>query len=169
MTTLYVLNTSDPTNSDTGLYTITRLGTNESNGDQLWAVEGNLTAFISDNPEAIDYYESEDWFLNFYPDAVGDTPLEKYLNAINGVGGMNPPKWSNILPALASSSFFAKVLTTQNPNAFSALQTTVQYRNMDLFTALAKAALDAIPGGLSQEEIEELSAILADNNFPYIS
>ena len=168
MTTLYILNTSDPINSDTELYAITRLGTNEANSDRLWAVDGDLVAFESDYPDAGDYYESDNWFLNFYPDAVGDTPLEKYLNAINGVGGMNPPKWSNILPALASSSFFAKVLTTQNPNAFSALQTTVQYRNMDLFTALAKATLDAIPGGLSQEEIEELSVILAENNFPLV-
>jgi hypothetical protein len=81
----------------------------------------------------------------------------------------NPPKWNNILPALASSSFFAKILTTQNPNAFSALQTTVQYRNMDLFMVLAKATLEAIPGGLSQEELEELGGILADNNFPSVN
>ena len=113
-------------------------------------------------------YESDDWFLNFYPDAVGDTPLEKYLNAINGVTMDNPPKWNNILPALASSSFFAKILTTQNPNAFSTLQTVVQYRNLDLFMALAKATLEGIPGGLSQEEIEELGGILADNNFPSV-
>ena len=78
----------------------------------------------------------------------------------------NPLKWNNILPALASSSFFAKILTTQNPNAFSALQTVVQYRNLDLFTALAKATLDAIPGGLSGEEKEELEVLLKANNFP---
>ena len=168
MTTLYILNTSNPVSRNFELYTITRLGTNESNSDHLWAVEGDLAAFKNDYPEASDYYESDDWFLNFYPDAPGDTPLEKYLNGINGVGMNNPPKWNNILPALASSSFFAKILTTQNPNAFSALQTVVQYRNLDLFMALAKATLDAIPGGLSQEEIEELGGILADNNFPTV-
>ena len=168
MTTLYILNTSNPVSRNSELYTITGLGTNESNGDHLWAVEGDLAAFKNDYPEAGEYYDSPYWFLNFYPDAVGDTPLEKYLNAINGVGMNNPPKWNNILPALASSSFFAKILTTQNPNAFSALQTVVQYRNLELFQALAKGTIDAIPGGLSGEETEELGKILADNNFPTV-
>ena len=166
MTTLYILEDATFISEE---YTLVRLGTNESNGDRLWAVDGNLVAFTADYPQAKDYYESDDWFLNFYPDAVGDTPLEKYLNAINGVTMDNPPKWNNILPALASSSFFAKILTTQNPNAFSTLQTVVQYRNLDLFMALAKATLEGIPGGLSQEEIEELGRILVDNNFPSVN
>ena len=149
------------------LYSIVPIATNEANGDLLYAVDGDLQQFESNNSNTREYYEA-DWFQNAFPDAPGDTPLEKYLNAINGVSMNNPPKWNNILPALASSSFFAKILTTQNPNAFSALQTVVQYRNLDLFMALAKATLDAIPGGLSQEEIEELGRILVDNNFPSV-
>jgi hypothetical protein len=148
-------------------YKITQIATNEANGDILYVVDGNISEFESDHLEAFPYYEA-DWFQNFCPNSPGDTPLEKYLNAINGVGMDNPPKWNNILPALASSSLFTKILTTQNPNAFSALQTVVQYRNMDLFMVLAKATLEAIPGGLSQEEIEELGGILADNNFPSV-
>ena len=135
------------------------------NGDYLYAVDGNAQLFLQLNPTARQYYEA-DWEQNAFPNAPGDTPLEKYLNAINGVTMDNPLKWNNILPALASSSFFAKILTTQNPNAFSALQTVVQYRNLDLFTALAKATLDAIPGGLSGEEKEELEVLLKANNFP---
>ena len=150
-----------------GDYKATQIATNEANGDLLYAVDGDLQQFVENNPDAKEYYEA-DWFQNIFPDAPGDTPLEKYLNAINGVSMNNPPKWNNILPALAGSSFFAKILITQNPNAFSALQTVVQYRNMDLFQTLAKATLDGIPGGLSQEEIEELGGILADNNFPSV-
>ena len=151
-----------------GDYKATQIATNEANGDLLYAVDGDLQQFVENNPDAKEYYEA-DWFQNIFPDAPGDTPLEKYLNAINNMTEPNPPKWNNILPALASSSFFAKILTTQNPNAFSALQTVVQYRNLDLFQTLAKATIDAIPGGLSQEEIEELGGILADNNFPSIN
>jgi hypothetical protein len=165
MITLFILESITISSPD---YTVQLIGSNQTNQDRLFAVDGDLTAFKTDYPQAVDFYEG-DWFLNFYPDAVGDTPLEKYLNAINGVGMDNPPKWNNILPALASSSFFTKILTTQNPNAFSALQTVVQYRNMDLFMVLAKATLEAIPGGLSQEEIEELGGILADNNFPAVN
>ena len=151
-----------------GDYKVIQIATNEANGDLLYAVDGDLQQFEANNSKAKEYYEA-DWFQNVFPDAPGDTPLEKYLNGVNGVTMNNPPKWNNILPALASSSFFAKILTTQNPNAFSALQTVVQYRNLDLFTALAKATIDAIPGGLSQEEIEELGRILVDNNFPSVN
>jgi hypothetical protein len=150
-----------------GDYSIIQIATNESNGDFLFVVDGDLQQFETNNPDAKEYYEA-DWFQNFCPNSPGDTPLEKYLNAINGVGMDNPPKWNNILPALASSSLFNKILTTQNPNAFSALQTVVQYRNIDLFMTLAKATLEAIPGGLTEEEIEELGGILADNNFPSV-
>ena len=73
------------------------------------------------------------------------------------------------MPALASSSLFSKLLTTQNSNAFSALQTVVRYRNMELFFSLAKATLDGIPGGLSEEEMEELNLILSENNFPVLN
>ena len=138
------------------------------NGDYLYAVNGNAQLFLQLNPTARQYYEA-DWEQNAFPNAPGDTPLEKYLNGVNGVGMNNPPKWNNILPALASSSFLPKILTTQNPNAFSALQTVVQYRNLDLFMALAKATLDGIPGGLSQEEIEELDRVLTENNFPSVN
>jgi hypothetical protein len=150
-----------------GDYKVAQIATNEANGDLLYAVDGDLQQFEANNSNAKEYYEA-DWFQNAFPDAPGDTPLEKYLNGINGVTVNNPPKWNNILPALASSSFFTKILTTQNPNAFSALQTVVQYRNLDLFMALAKATLEAIPGDLSREELEELGGILADNNFPSV-
>jgi hypothetical protein len=148
-------------------YSITRVGTNSTNLDKLWVVDGDQAKFKADYPEAKDYYEG-DWFLNWYPNAVGDTPLEKYLNAINGFSMNNPPKWNNILPALASSSLFLKILTTQNPNAFSALQTVVQYRNIELFQVLAKATVEAIPGGLTEAEFQELNTILIQNNFPLI-
>lgn len=164
MITLFILESITATSPD---YTIQLIGSNQTNQDRLFAVDGDLSAFKNDYPQAKDYYEG-DWFLNFYPDAVGDTPLEKYLNAINGVTMSNPPKWNNILPALASSSFFLKILTTQNPNAFSALQTVVQYRNIELFQILAKATLDAIPGGLTETEFQELNKILFENNFPAI-
>ena len=151
-----------------GDYKVIQIATNEANGDLLYAVDGDLQQFEANNSKAKEYYEA-DWFQNVFPDAPGDTPLEKYLNGVNGVTMNNPPKWNSILPALASSSFFAKILTTQNPNAFSVLQTVVLYRNMELFETLAKATLDAIPGGLSEGEIEELGKILADNNFPAVA
>jgi hypothetical protein len=164
MITLFILESITVFSPD---YTIQLIGSNQTNQDRLFAVDGDLTAFKTDYPQAKDYYDG-DWFLNFYPDAVGDTPLEKYLNAINGVTMSSPPKWNNILPALASSSLFLKILTTQNPNAFSALQTVVQYRNIELFQVLAKATLEAIPGGLTEAESQELNTILIQNNFPLI-
>jgi hypothetical protein len=164
MITLFILESITVSSPD---YTIQLIGSNQTNQDRLFAVDGDLTAFKTDYPQAKDYYDG-DWFLNFYPDAAGDTPLEKYLNAINGVTMSSPPKWNNILPALASSSFFLKILTTQNPNAFSALQTVVQYRNIELFQVLAKATLEAIPGGLTEAESQELNTILIQNNFPLI-
>jgi len=151
-------------------YQSTFLATNLANGDLLSVVEGDLQQFLADNPDFKEYYAA-DWYQNYYPDSPGDTPLEKYLNTINNMTEPNPPRWNNILPALslARGSLFTKVLTTQNPNAFSALQTTVQYRNLDLFTALAKDTLEAIPGGLTQQEGEELNAILLANNFPSLT
>jgi hypothetical protein len=163
MTHLFVL--SVPVQITENIESCWHIATN--NDDRLFVVNGDPLVFLQLNPTARQYYEAN-WEQNAFPNAPGDTPLEKYLNGINGVSMNNPPKWNNILPALASSSFFAKILTTQNPNAFSALQTTVNYRNMDLFMVLAKATLEAIPGGLSQEEIEELGGILADNNFPSV-
>lgn len=158
---LYIINNE----VSLGNYTAIQIATNEANGDLLYVVDGDLAEFKANNPTSIQYYEA-DWFQNYFPNSPGDTPLEKYLNAINNMTESNPPKWNNILPAIASSSLFAKLLTTQNSNAFSALQTVVQYRNMELFQNLAKATLEAIPGGLSQEEIEELESILEANNFP---
>jgi hypothetical protein len=149
-------------------YTIGLIATNESNGDLLYAVDGAISIFEEDYPDAKEYYEA-DWFQNVYSNVPGDTPLEKYLNGVNGVSMDNFPKWNNILPALASSSFFVKLLKTSSSNEFSALQTTtVQYRNLVLFKSLARAVIEGIPGGLSQEENEELSQILKDNNFPSI-
>jgi hypothetical protein len=149
-------------------YTLGLIATNESNGDLLYAVDGVLSLFEEDYPEAKEYYEAN-WFQNVYSNVPGDTPLEKYLNGVNGVSMDNFPKWNNILPALASSSFFVKLLKTSSSNEFSALQTTtVQYRNLVLFKSLARAVIEGIPGGLSQEENEELSQILKDNNFPSI-
>ncbi len=40
---------------------------------------------------------------------------------------------------------------------------------MELFFSLAKATLDGIPGGLSEEEMEELNLILSENNFPVLN
>lgn len=148
------------------LYSIIPIATNEANGDQLYVVDGNILEFEKDHPQAFAYYKA-DWFQNFCPDSPGDTPLEKYLNAIN-MTEPNPPKWHSILPALAGSSLFSKLLTTQNSNAFSALQTVVQYRNMDLFLSLAQATLEGIPDKLSEEEMGELNKILKENNFPFI-
>jgi hypothetical protein len=151
-----------------GDYTVHQIATNEANGDVLYAVDGDIQQFETNNPDAKEYYEA-DWFQNVYPNGTGDTPLEKYLNALNNMTEPNPPKWANIMPAISNSTLFAKLLTTQNPNAFSALQTAIQYRNMALFKTLAKATIEGIPGGLSQEEIEELGGILADNNFPFVA
>ena len=167
MIKLYASNEQIPQLNNSN-YSIKIIGSNQLNNDFLYAVDGVFSEFETDHPQALDFYESEDWFLNFYPDAVGDTPLEKYLNALTNMTEPNPPKWANIMPAISNSSLFAKLLTTQNPNAFSALQTVIQYRNMALFKTLAKATIEGIPGGLSQEEIEELGGILADNNFPSV-
>ncbi|MFM6139092.1 MAG: hypothetical protein ACKPCP_33980, partial [Sphaerospermopsis kisseleviana] len=118
-------------------YTLTLVATNESNGDRLCAVEGDLSVFYEDYPEASAYYEA-DWFQNYYPDALGDNPIEKYYNATNMGTDPNPPIWSNILSEFARNhKLFLKLLTTTDHNAFSALQTSIQYRNMDLFRALS--------------------------------
>jgi hypothetical protein len=82
----------------------------------------------------------------------------------------NPQNWSNILPAISSNvPIFLKLLTTENSNAFSSLQTVVSFRNMDLFKFLAAQTLAGIPGGLTQTELGELDAILANNNFPSLA
>ena len=57
------------------------------NGDYLYAVDGNPITFKELNPTAREYYNA-DWEQNAYPNAPGDTPLEKYLNGINGVKDM---------------------------------------------------------------------------------
>lgn len=150
-----------------GDYTVNQIATNEANGDILYAVEGDLQQFETNNPDAKDYYDA-DWFQNVYPDSSGDTPLEKYLNATNGVTEMNPPKWSAVMPAIVQSIIFNKLLSTTDSNSFSALQTVFNYRNMDLFKSLARKVILAIPGGLSDSEIEELNKILIDCNFPSV-
>lgn len=134
------------------------------NGDYLYAVDGDKQLFLTLNPTAREYYNA-DWEQNAFPNAPGNTPLEKYLNGLDQFMS-NAPKWYNILPALANSSLFLKILTTQNPNAFSALQTVVQYRNLELFIVLAKATIEAISDPLSPSEMAELNQILIDNNFP---
>ena len=147
-------------------YSLTQIATNEANGDKLYVVDGVISEFEADYPEAREYYEA-DWFQNFCPDYPGTTPLEKYLNALADMSQPNPPNWSNILPAISSNApILLKLLTTQNPNAFSSLQTTVSFRNMDLFKFLAAQTLAGIPGGLTQTELGELDTILSDNNFP---
>lgn len=150
-------------------YTITHIATNESNGDLLCAIEGDLSIFYADYPEASPYYEA-DWFQNYYPDAPGVNPIEKYYNAINIMTEPNPPIWSNIIAAIAQNrELFSKILTTTEPNAFSALQTAIQYRNIDLFRELALKVILGIPGGLSQEETDALNEILESNNFPNLA
>ncbi|MFM6006178.1 MAG: hypothetical protein ACKPA7_20935, partial [Sphaerospermopsis kisseleviana] len=69
----------------------------------------------------------------------------------------NPPIWSNILSEIAGNhELFLKLSTTTEFNAFSALQTVIQYRNMDLFKELALKVVTSIPGGLSEEESDSL-------------
>ncbi|MFM6152360.1 MAG: hypothetical protein ACKPE3_05055, partial [Sphaerospermopsis kisseleviana] len=64
---------------------------------------------------------------------------------------------------------FLKLSTTTEFNAFSALQTVIQYRNMDLFKELALKVVTSIPGGLSEEESDSLNEILENNNFPNLA
>jgi len=150
-------------------YTLGLIATNEDNGDLLYAVDGVIRVFEEDYPEAIPYYEA-DWFQNVYPNSPGETPLEKYLNGLANMTEPNPQNWSNILPAISSNvPIFLKLLTTENSNAFSSLQTVVSFRNMDLFKFLAAQTLAGIPGGLTQTELGELDAILANNNFPSLA
>lgn len=150
-------------------YTLTHIATNESNGDLLCAIEGDLSIFYADYPDASPYYEA-DWFQNYYPDAPGVNPIEKYYNAINTMTEPNPPIWSNIISEFAQNrELFLKLLTTTEPNAFSALQTAIQYRNMDLFKELALKVILGIPGGLSEEESDALNDILESNNFPSLA
>lgn len=150
-------------------YTLTHIATNESNGDLLCAIEGDLSIFYEDYSEASPYYEA-DWFQNYYPDAPGVNPIEKYYNAIDAMTEPNPPIWSNIISEFARNrELFLKLLTTTEPNAFSALQTAIQYRNMDLFKELALKVISGIPGGLSEEESDALNEILESNNFPNLA
>jgi hypothetical protein len=136
--------------------------------DFLYAITGLESSFLIDNPQARSYYEAQ-WQQNSYPDALGDTPLEKYLNGASGISMSNPPKWNELLPVISQSSVFPKLMTTTNPNAFSALQTVFGYRNMDLFKQLAKAVIIAIPTGMTQQEMETLDNILTNHNFPSVA
>ena len=166
MINFFVISLIKPPKED---YTLTLIATNESNGDLLCAVEGDLSVFNEDYPEASSYYEA-DWFQNYYPDAPGVNPIEKYYNAITTMTEPNPPIWSNIISEFARNrELFSKLLTTTEPNAFSALQTAIQYRNMDLFKELSLKVVAGIPGGLSQEESDSLNKILEDNNFPNLT
>lgn len=163
MINFFVISSIKPPKED---YTLTLIATNESNGDLLCAVEGDLSVFNEDYPEASAYYET-DWLQNYYPDAPGVNPIEKYYNAITTMTEPNPPIWSNIISEFARNrELFSKLLTTTKPNAFSALQTAIQYRDITLFKDLALEVVAGIPGGLSQEESNSLSKILEDNNFP---
>jgi hypothetical protein len=147
-------------------YRIIFIATNQDNGDLLHVVEGDLQQFISDNPDFQEYYEAT-WFQNFYPDAPGDTPLEKYLNALTQEMSPNPPRWSNILPAIASNqNLFSKLLGATDYNAFSALQTVINYRSLELFQQLLAKVITSLPIELSEEELAELNEILTSNNFP---
>ncbi|MBD2694446.1 hypothetical protein [Anabaena catenula] len=133
--------------------------------DFLYAITGLESSFLADNPAATTYYEAN-WQQNSYPNAPGDTPLEKYLNGASGISMSDSPKWNDILPAISLSPVFVKFLSTSNSNAFSALQTVVNYRNLDLFKMLAKAVIEGIPGGLTKGDIQELDSILLSTNFP---
>ncbi|MFM6138889.1 MAG: hypothetical protein ACKPCP_32935 [Sphaerospermopsis kisseleviana] len=148
-----------------GKYTLTQIATNESNGDLLYVVEGDVDTFLLDYP-ATDYYEA-DWFQNYYPDAPGVNPIEKYYNATTTTMTVsNPPIWSKLRHDIATNrKLFSRLLDTTDHNAFSALQTAIQYKNMDLFRALSLKVITAIPGGLSEEEFNTLNEILESNNF----
>lgn len=119
------------------------------------------------NPSASPYYEAN-WQQNAFPNAPGDTPLEKYLNGRNGIGMGNPPKWSKLLGAIAlSPAIYTKLLTTSQSNVFSALQTLILVRgDIELFKQLLAGVVLGLPEPLTQEEYETLDEILINHNFP---
>lgn len=160
MTSFYVI-----TNPKTHpLYSINRIATNEENGDKLYAIDGNMEEFQKNNPDFLEYYDAN-WFQNFCPDSPGNNPLEKYLNAMENI---NPeiPKWTQILPAIANSVLYLKLMDTTESNAFSALLTVINYRNMELFKSLTKKVLEGIPGGMLESDRVQLDTILSECNFP---
>lgn len=155
-----------PTTSD---YDLVFIATNLDNGDWLYLVQGDVAKFKSENPDFLDYYDGN-WYQNVYPDAPGDTPLEKYLNAISGITMENPPNWTRLLPAIASNKqLFTKLMSTRNYNAFSTLQTVINFRDMDLFKYLTKAVIEGITEPLTEQEISSLNGILISNNFPSLA
>lgn len=139
------------------------------NSDYLYAVDGDTNLFKEMNPTARDYYDA-DWEQNAFPLAPGDTPLEKYLNGINNMYDPNSPNWTAILPAIASNKqLFTKLMSTRNYNAFSTLQTVINFRDMDLFMYLTKAVIEGITDPLTEQEISDLNGILIANNFPSLA
>lgn len=139
------------------------------NGDCLYAVNGDANLFKQLNPTARGYYEA-DWEQNAFPNAPGDNPLEKYLNGINNMYVPNSPNWTAILPAIASNKqLFTKLMSTRNYNAFSTLQTVINFRDMDLFMYLTKAVIEGITDPLTEQEISDLNGILIANNFPSLA
>lgn len=109
-----------------------------------------------------------DWFQNAYPDAPGDTPLEKFLNGVNNVSNPNAPKYSDILGAIAlSPTVYAKLIGTTQHNAYSSLLALIITRSdIELFKQLLAGVIAGIPGGLTSEEYDTLDEILISHNFP---
>ena len=137
------------------------------NQDYLYAINGNFAKFLELNPAARPYYEAN-WQQNAYPNALGDTPLEKYLNGRNNVGMGNPPKWSDLLGAIAlSPDIYTKFLTTSQSNLFSALQTLILVRgDIEIFKQLLAGVVMGFPEPLTEEEYQTLDGILISHNFP---
>ena len=163
---LFVFGNNDPAIQVNQEHTINHIATHNSN--YLYAVEGNPITFKELNPTAREYYDA-DWEQNAYPKAPGDTPLEKYLNGINGVDDMtNYPKWNEITPAIANSPLFAKIMTTTNTNAFTALQASITFRDMKFFQILLTEVIKGIPD-FKEEDLEQLNSILIANNFPVLT
>ena len=148
-------------------YEVIFIASNPINKDILSVVNGDIDVFKKDNPDFLEYYDA-DWYQHLYPNSPGNNPLEKYLNAMENI---NPeiPKWTQILPAIANSNLYLKLMETKNNNAFSAILVVIQYRNIELFQIMLQKVIEGIPGGLSDIELAGLNAILSECNFPEIS
>ena len=166
MANIYIFNSPQTTVNSYSTYEIIFIATNLDNGDLLSVINGNLEDFKKDNPDFLEYYDGN-WFQNYYPDSPGNNPLEKYLNAMENI---NPeiPKWTQILPAIANSSLYLKLMDTKESNAFSALLTVINYRNMEMFKSLTKKVLEGIPGGMLESDRVQLDTILSECNFPSV-
>ena len=164
---LFVLSSEEEISIPEGAEVV-QIATFES--DWLYYVDAGLGEFESSNPDARPYYEAV-WEQTAFPNAPGETPLEKFLNGRSGIGMSNPPRWNHLLGAIAlSPEIYMKLLTTNQSNAFSALQTLILVRgDIELFKSLLAVVIAGIPDGLTQEQYNTLDGILIAHNFPSLS